>query len=139
MLDQLAYWIPQQAGWLPKWQLFVAVTAVFNTVQNFATLKLTRRIYNNVPPATVTSLQARTFGAWTLVSAVVRLYAAYHINDKSIYDMALFTYLIAFGHFSSEFLIFRTAKLNPGLLSTFAVASASLVWMISQYDFYVKA
>lgn len=41
--------LPQSTGLLPKWQLLVSVMAVFNTVQNFATLKLTRRIYNRVP------------------------------------------------------------------------------------------
>lgn len=48
--------LPQTNGWLPKWQLIVAVMAVFNTVQNFSTLKLTRRIYDNVPPTSGESL-----------------------------------------------------------------------------------
>ena len=43
--------IPQTAGLLPKWQLLVGVVAVLNTLQNFLTLKFTRRIYNAVPPA----------------------------------------------------------------------------------------
>lgn len=98
----------------------------------------------------VTALQARTFAVWTLTSAVVRLYAAYNIQNKacvrphlaqprehlnlrepffplriaSVYDIALFTYLIAFGHFSSELLIFRTAGLNVGTLSPVIVSSA---------------
>lgn len=41
--------IPSTPGMLPKWQLFIAATALFNTVQNFITLKLTRRLYNRVP------------------------------------------------------------------------------------------
>lgn len=32
---------------------------------------------------TVTGLQARTFAVWTLTSAIVRGYAAYHIHDKA--------------------------------------------------------
>lgn len=44
--------LPTSAGWLAHWQLLVATTAVFNFVQNFVTLKFTRRIYNNVPPNT---------------------------------------------------------------------------------------
>ncbi|EJD06875.1 Erg28-like protein [Fomitiporia mediterranea MF3/22] len=127
--------LPQTPGLLPKWQLFVSTVALYNTVQCFCTSKLTRRVYNNAP--VVTDLQVRTFGVWTITSAVVRFYAAYHITEKAVYDLALFTYLIAFGHFSSELLIFRTAKINPGIMSTFVFASLSLVWMLVQYDYYV--
>lgn len=93
------------------------------------------------PPA-VTALQARTFAVWTLTSAVVRAYAAYNINNKmsvippssnarrsplaSIYDMAFLTYLIAFAHFSSELLIFRTASINVAVLSPVIVSSMSI-------------
>ncbi|KAJ7727284.1 hypothetical protein DFH07DRAFT_851864 [Mycena maculata] len=135
----MSYYLPQGDGWLPTWQLVVAVMAVFNSAQNFATLSLTRRIYNNIPSATVTPLQARTFAAWTLTSAVVRAYAAYHLNEKIVYDMALFTYLIAFAHFASELLIFRTATPNAGVISPVLVSTTSLIWMFSQYDYYVKA
>jgi len=130
--------LPQSVGWLANWQLFVAATAAFNTIQNFSTLNLTRRLYSG-SSETVTPLQARTFAIWTLTSATVRFYAAYNINEKIIYDLALFTYLFAFGHFVSETFIFRTAKLNIPVLSPIIVASASLLWMITQYDFYVKS
>ncbi|EKM78717.1 hypothetical protein AGABI1DRAFT_114326 [Agaricus bisporus var. burnettii JB137-S8] len=123
---------------LARWQLLVAATAVFNTVQNFCTLKLTRKIYSNLPSSQITALQARTFGVWTLTAAVVRFYAAFHIHDKSIYDMTMFTYLIAFGHFASELLIFRTANLGAAVISPVIVSTVSLFWMINQYDFYVQ-
>ncbi|THH02802.1 hypothetical protein EW026_g118 [Hermanssonia centrifuga] len=117
--------LPQGDGMLPRWILTVAVMAIFNTIQNFATTKLTRRIYNVLPNA-VTPLQARTFGVWTLMSAVVRVYAAYNIHDKSIYDMTLLSFLIAFGHFSSEILIFRTATLSAAVVSPVIVSSELL-------------
>jgi hypothetical protein len=44
--------------------------------------------------------------------------------------MALLTYLFAFAHFSSEILIFRTAKISIPVLSPVVVASA--------YNFFVK-
>ncbi|PAV16191.1 Erg28 [Pyrrhoderma noxium] len=128
--------IPNTPGLLPKWQLIVAGAALFNTVQCLLTTKLTRKVYNKTPD--VTALQARTFAVWTLTSAIVRFYAAYHINDKIVYDMALFTYLIAFGHFSSELLITRTAKLFPGAISPVIVSTTSLIWMLLQYDYYVN-
>ncbi|EGN98690.1 hypothetical protein SERLA73DRAFT_136580 [Serpula lacrymans var. lacrymans S7.3] len=135
---QLLQYLPATEGWLPKWMLLVASMAVFNTIQNFTTLKLTRRLYSAVSPGTVTSLQARTFAVWTLTSAVVRGYAAYHMHDKTMYDMAMITYLIAFGHFTSEIFIFRTAKINVPVLSPCIVSTVSLIWMLKQYEFYVK-
>lgn len=134
----LADIIPQAAGWLPKWQLVVAVMAVFNTVQNFMTLKFTRRVYS-IAPQTVTALQARTFAIWTLTSAAIRLYAAYNIDNKVIYDLALLSYLFAFVHFGSEILIFRTASLKGAAISPVIVSTVSMVWMISQYDYYVRS
>jgi len=94
----------------------------------------------------VTGLQARTFAVWTALSGVVRLYAAYNINQKvcvldshliirasadakccRIYDLTLFTYLFAFAHFTSELLIFRTASFGPGALSPVLVSSESAI------------
>ncbi|KAF5326695.1 hypothetical protein D9619_004927 [Psilocybe cf. subviscida] len=139
MLASLAANLPQSDGLLAYWQLIVASAAVFNTVQNFFTLKFTRKIYNNVPATSVTPLQARTFGVWTLTSAVIRFYAAYHINNKAIYDMALASYLIAFFHFSTELFTFGTATINAGVMSPVVVSTTSLFWMLSQYGFYVRA
>ncbi|KAI0346124.1 Erg28-like protein [Trametopsis cervina] len=130
VFDFIQPYLPQAEGLLPKWILLVSVMAVFNTVQNFATTKLTSRLYSRLP--TVTPIQARTFAVWTLMSAVVRLYAA-------IYDMTLLSFLIAFGHFTSELLIFGTASLNGPVISPVIVSTTSLFWMIRQYDFYVKA
>ncbi|KAG1733623.1 Erg28 like protein-domain-containing protein [Suillus paluster] len=136
--QMLLDYLPKFEGLLPTWQLIVATMAVFNTIQNFATLKLTRRLYTGVPSSSITALQARTFAAWTITSAVIRGYAAYNINNKTIYDMALLSYLIAFGHFTSEICFFRTAKINGAALSPVIVSTTSLIWMLKQYEFYVK-
>ncbi|KAM0752599.1 Erg28-like protein [Meredithblackwellia eburnea MCA 4105] len=130
--------LPQSEGKLPYWMLFVSSLAVFNSIQNFVTTSLTRRVYNK-SPASVSGLQARTFAVWTLASAFIRLYAAYNITIKPLYDLALISYVLALGHFVAEAVIFRTAGLGPGLLSPLVVASTSLIWMTNQYDFYVKA
>ncbi|KAG2351494.1 hypothetical protein BDR07DRAFT_1467438 [Suillus spraguei] len=75
--------------------------------------------------------------SWTLTSAGNKGYAATISTTKTIYDMALLTYLIAFGHFTSEICFFRTAKINLPVLSPVIVSTASLIWMLKQYDFYV--
>jgi hypothetical protein len=68
--------------------LQTAVISVFNSVQAYSTLALTSRVYNpssiDPPPKVpkhVTGLSSRTFGTWTFLAAVIRLYAAYNITD----------------------------------------------------------
>ncbi|GAA5996560.1 hypothetical protein JCM11641_002093, partial [Rhodosporidiobolus odoratus] len=127
----LAALLPSDApGNLPYWMLFVSGLAVFNSVQNFLTTKLTRRVYSKAG-GSVNALQARTFGVWTLMSAAVRISAAYNIGNKAMYDLALISYVLALGHFASEFLVFRTAGL-VGVASPFVVATTSLTWMIQR-------
>ncbi|TBU32500.1 Erg28-like protein [Dichomitus squalens] len=138
IFDAVSGYLPQGPGWLPTWQLIVAVTAALNTVSNLTSLTFSRRLYNNAVTS-VNPLQARTFAIWTLTSAVVRFYAAYNIHNKLIYDIALFTYLFAFFHFGSEILIYRTAKIAAPVLSPVIVSTSSLIWMLTQYNFYVKA
>ena len=50
--------------------------------------------------------------------------AAPLILCRSIYDMTLLSFLIAFGHFATEILIYRTAKISAPALSPVIVSSA---------------
>ncbi|KAF8335808.1 Erg28-like protein [Cantharellus anzutake] len=130
-------YLPKSTGWLASWQLFLAVTSVFNTVQNFITLKLTKRIYNQANEE-VNALQSRTFGIWTLTAAIIRFQVAYDIHDPNLYHLAIGTYWIAFAHFVSEIVIFRTANLKGGALAPCIVATSSLIWMYAQKEYYLS-
>ena len=68
---------------LGKWILVVAVASVFNTSQCFIdpTATLTKRIYL-LQSSQVTPLMARMFGTWTALSAIIRLYGAYNLNNR---------------------------------------------------------
>lgn len=129
--------LPTASGFLPKWQFFVAATALFNSVQNLFGTTLTKQVYAG-KPAEVTGLQARTFASWTLVSAIVRLYGAYYIHEKAVYELAMWTYAVAMLHFVSEWLVFGSAKLSRGLIGPLIIAPLSLTWMVAQYDHYVQ-
>jgi len=137
-------YLPQHEGLLPWWLLLVSVTACGNTFQAFTSLYPTRRVYpgssTSSPPnvSPVTPLQARTFGVWTLLSAAVRLYAAYYIDNPQVYELTLFTYVLAWGHFLSEWLVFGSTSLGAGLMGPLVVSNVSLVWMVMQWRFYVE-
>lgn len=38
------------------------------------------------------------------------------------YELCMWSFVIALGHFTSEVLVFRTAKLSPGIISPLVVA-----------------
>lgn len=106
-------------------------------MQAYTSLGPTRRVYSG-PRASVTPLSARTFGTWTFISAVVRIYAAYNINQSAWYDMAMWVFGAAWVHFISEWLVFRTAVWGKGLAGPAIISSVSLAWMWAQRDFYLQ-
>jgi hypothetical protein len=68
-----------------------AVVSIGNSIQAYTTLKFTSRVYNptsiDPPPVTpkhVTALSSRTFGTWTVLAAVIRMYAAYNITNGAM-------------------------------------------------------
>ncbi|CAZ80359.1 unnamed protein product [Tuber melanosporum] len=134
-MDYLTSCLPQTPGLLPKWLLFVAVVALGNSIQAYLTLRYNKRIYCTRPHE-VTALSSRTFGTWTVLSAILRIHAAYYIQDPIVYDLAIWSYVVAGAHFVSEWLVFGSAGLNAGLMGPLLVSSTSLAWMITQRGEY---
>ncbi|KAI1495486.1 hypothetical protein F5X99DRAFT_403359 [Biscogniauxia marginata] len=175
-MDALTAYLPPAKGYLPYYMFGLSILAVGNSLQNYATLHYSRRLYNgrfvrnaSLPAATsstadpedstrklvpvpssssdtkearaqdqVTPLAARLFGTYTLVSAIVRLYASYHLRLGPLYDVALWTYVVALVHFASECAVYRTARLGPPVLFPFFFASVGIAWMVTQRGFYVE-
>ncbi|KAL9934934.1 hypothetical protein V8E36_006010 [Tilletia maclaganii] len=132
-----ASWVPE--GLLPKWLLLVSTMAIFNCVQNYVDYTFSRKVYARAPlsQAQVTPLSARTFGVWNFASALIRTYAAYNMSSRPVYELAMWSFVIALAHFSSEVAVFKTAKLSPGIISPLIVASSSLAAMALQYKYYL--
>lgn len=123
--------------------------ALGNCIQAYTTLHFTSQVYNGPassssppgsksPRAEVTHLQSRTFGTWTLLASIIRIYAAYNISDPVMYQIALWTYVIAWAHFMSEWLVFGTTQWGRGLAGPIFVANLSVGWMFTQWGFYVQ-
>ncbi|KAK8105605.1 uncharacterized protein PG998_003919 [Apiospora kogelbergensis] len=87
----------------------------------------------------VTPLAARLFGTYTLISAIVRLYASYHLNLEPVYMMAMSTYLVALGHFFTEYFFYKTYYMGGPQLMPFFFATTGTVWMVMQKSYYVDA
>ena len=86
----------------------------------------------------ITALPSRIFGTYTFISAIIRLYAAYNIDNPQLYQLAICTYGVAWVHFMSEWLIFRTAQWGRAIAGPVCISTGSLLWMFSQWDYYVE-
>lgn len=93
------------------------------------------------PTATdqVTPLAARLFGIYTIVAGVIRAYGAYRVHDPVLYQLCLFTHVIAAVHFTSEIVVFKTLRLGWEHAFPLSAGYGGSVWMVLQYANYVKA
>lgn len=132
-------WEQLSAGLLPKWMLLISAVSVLNSAQCYLGVSVTRKVYPRAPQQ-VTPLSSRTFGTWTLLSSVIRIYAALNISNTPVYDLALASYLIAGLHFFSEWLIFKTSdtRKGSGLYGPLIVASSTITWMFMQRSYYIS-
>ncbi|ODV58801.1 Erg28p [Ascoidea rubescens DSM 1968] len=130
--------VPKLPGYLPKWLFFIAIVSIFNSVQTyFSGLTLTRRVYENKPLET-TNLSARTFGTWTMLSAIIRYYGSFNLNNAVVWKIVLSSYLIAFVHFNLELLVYKTAKLGKGFAGPLIVSTVTISWMLLTRDYYLS-
>lgn len=86
----------------------------------------------------LTPLAGRLFGTWTLITSIVRLYAAYHLHIGPVYNIAMWTYVVALAHFASELFVFKSMSLGTPQLFPFTLATCALIWMPMVRDYYVE-
>ena len=69
----------------------------------------------------------------------MRCYASYNLHLAPVYNIAIWTYVVALGHFTSEIFIFKTMGLGFPQLLPLTLATTALIWMPLVKDFYVQA
>lgn len=57
--------------------------------------------------------------------------------DSSLYDLAICAFGVATLHFTTEWLVFGTVKLNRGSIGPLLVGSSGVVWALTQRDYYL--
>jgi hypothetical protein len=105
----------------------VSFISLANSIQAYTTIHYAARVYNPNPdntkipsnltqytnpskptplqpgelPSQVTPLSGRKWGTWTALTGIVRFYVAYHINEKGMFELGMWTYAIAWAHYMS--------------------------------------
>jgi Erg28 like protein len=67
--------------WLSKWLFFIAVLAVFNTLQSYYdNIFVNRQLLYSEQPEQMTALGSRLFACWTLLSAFILAMTSYQVH-----------------------------------------------------------
>ena len=120
---------------LQGWIFVVGLMALGNTISCYVDHSfLGSRLYTGAPEK-ANDLAARLFGAWTLVSALLRLSCAILIKNRALFNLTLLSFIIAFVHFLSEAFIYKTAPLTIGVITPMIVSGVSTLWMLIAYWF----
>ena len=86
----------------------------------------------------MTPLAGRLFGTWTIITAIVRCYAAYNLRYGPVYDIAIASYVVALGHFASELFVFKSMTFGLPQVFPFTLATLAVVGMPMVRDYYVE-
>ena len=72
------------------------------------------------------------YGTWTFLSSIVRVYAAWKIENFDLYVLAMCTYGVAAFYFSLEISVFKVH--NPDAKWAILVAVMTIAWMAMQVN-----
>jgi hypothetical protein len=85
----------------------------------------------------ITPLAARLFATYTLAVGLIRIYAAYGLENKLLYQLGIWTHVIAALHFTSEMLVYKSVHFGWEHSFPFFASYVGTVWMVLQYNNYV--
>ncbi|KAK3294360.1 uncharacterized protein B0H64DRAFT_185349 [Chaetomium fimeti] len=86
----------------------------------------------------VSPLAARVFGTYTFVAGIIRFYACYQLENPGMYQLAMWTHIIASIHFTTEMLVFKTIRFSGPQVFPFLAGYGGAIWMLMQYNHYVQ-
>ncbi|XP_073127800.1 ergosterol biosynthetic protein 28 isoform X1 [Henckelia pumila] len=83
----------------------------------------------------VSEVHGRTFGVWTLLTCTLCFLCAFNLENKPLYLATFLSFVYAFGHFLTEYLIYHTMAI-ANLTTVGIFAGTSIVWMLLQWNSY---
>lgn len=83
-----------------------------------------------------TTLLAHVYGTKNIYTALIRLYAAYHMDNPQLYDLAIFTFVGVMFLYTTELVVWKTVRVREYLFPLIT-AGVGLGWMVTSKGFYV--
>ncbi|KAI0882827.1 uncharacterized protein GGS22DRAFT_190808 [Annulohypoxylon maeteangense] len=93
-MDQLSSILPQHQGYLPYFLIADGLSAAIHSVVCYTSDPTTSPKAFSGPAAPLPhQLLAHVYGVKNFYTSFIRFYAAYHITNPQLYDLALMTFI----------------------------------------------
>ncbi|KAI1261527.1 ergosterol biosynthesis protein-like protein Erg28 [Xylariaceae sp. FL1019] len=131
-------WLPQHEGYLPYFLLMPATMAAIHTVVCYiAPPTASTKQFSGPAAPPPTGLLARTYGVKNFYTSAIRFYAAYHIANPQVYDLATLTFAGVLFLYTGEVFVYKTSRMRE-MWSSFLLAGTGFFWMMAQRDWYLS-
>ncbi|KAJ4389652.1 hypothetical protein N0V93_007124 [Gnomoniopsis smithogilvyi] len=135
----MASLLPQHDGYLPYYLLYAGVSAFIHSAVCYVLRPSVSMKLFSGPRATAstrTSLLAHTYGTKNIYTGLIRTYAAYHITNPQLYDLALWTFVGVLAFCGGQFFVWRTIGPREAVIP-FVTAGAGVLWMVMAREGYL--
>ncbi|EOX97247.1 Erg28 like protein [Theobroma cacao] len=119
-------------GW---WLMLVGSLRLVSVWLGFFNVRsLHRGVYSK---SQVTEVHGRTFGIWTLLTCTLCYLCAFNLENKALCLVTFLSFVYAFVHFLTEYLIYGTTTVrNLSAVSFFA--GTSIIWMLLHSGIHIN-
>ncbi|XP_021300183.1 ergosterol biosynthetic protein 28-like [Herrania umbratica] len=116
---------------LGLWLMLVGSLRLASVWFGFFNIRSLRRgVYSK---SQVTEVHGRTFGIWTLLTCTLCYLCAFNLENKTLYLVTFLSFVYAFFHFLTEYLIYGTTTVR-NLSAVCFFAGTSIIWMLLQWN-----
>lgn len=122
---------------LRRWLVFVALLRCLSVYIGVFQINTFKTNLFDKQPDLVSDLYGRTFATWTVTTCILCLICAKNPCNPSIYGATLASFAVAFLHFSTELLVFKTLSWKSAA-NPMVVAGVSLLWMGAGWNYYTN-
>ncbi|GAB5030483.1 ergosterol biosynthetic protein 28 [Nannochloropsis oceanica] len=121
---------------LRVWLICVASLRVLSVVLGYLQPATLAKSVFGLATDQVTPLTARTFGIWTLLSAIITLMCALNIESGPLYRTTMASFAVALLYFVLEVGVYHTVDVRSAM-PPFIIATLSVLLLAAGYSYIV--
>ncbi|KAI9372822.1 hypothetical protein BJX61DRAFT_542332 [Aspergillus egyptiacus] len=125
-----------QSGHLPYFLLYASISALIHSAVTYTNPVAALKQFSGASAPAKTPLLAHLYGIKNVYTGLIRVYAAYNINNRPVYDLATATFVGVLFLYITECFWFKTVGLREATFP-FVTAGVGLVWMVHERGAYV--